>query len=87
MTLTKHAQTQYLLPMIGKPAPQSNEHSEEKRGGKTEIGINTVKHVQSPLPAHWITDISNHYQNIMFLTGIQQQLLPFWSTFNLYIQN
>ena len=50
-----------------------------KRGGKIEIGINTVTRVQSTLLTHWVTDTSNHYQNILFLTGIQDQLLPIWS--------
>ena len=45
-----------------------------KRGGKMEIGKSMMTHVQSTL---LVTDISNHYQNLLCLTGMKDQLLQF----------
>ena len=59
-----------------------------KRGGKNRSRYkDSDTSNQSTLLTHWVTDISNHYQNVMGLTEIQHQLLPIWLTFNLYIQN
>ena len=66
---------------------QSKEDSKDKGVEKVEIGINIVIHVQNTLLTHWITDISNHYQNIMCLTEVQDQLLPYWSAHHYYIPN